>query len=128
MLRTAPLKTAKLKNTPVPQNLRNEWIRGLQTAQKTTPQEKSWVEAGPGKQRERIALRREKGALLSLNRTEQHRARIERIVATGNKRQEKKRSNAKDPHKSAKNNTVSWKTSAMSLKEVLISESSHTKY
>ena len=40
-----------------------ERIRGLQTAQKTTPQEKSWVEDGSGKQREKVALRREKGAL-----------------------------------------------------------------
>ena len=53
-------------------NLRSEWIRGLQTSQKTTPQEKSWVEAGPGKEREKVALRREKGALLTLNRTEQN--------------------------------------------------------
>ena len=32
-------------------------------SQKTTPQEKSWVEDGSGKEREKVALRREKGAL-----------------------------------------------------------------
>ena len=40
-----------------------EWIRALQTAQKTTPQEKSWVEVGSGKECETDALRREKGTL-----------------------------------------------------------------
>ena len=39
------------------------------------------------------------------NRTEQHRAGTERIVATENKRQEKKRSKAKDPYNSAKKNS-----------------------
>ena len=42
--------------------LTSERIRVLQTAQKT-PQEKSWVEDGSGKERETVALRREKGAL-----------------------------------------------------------------
>ena len=40
-----------------------EWIRALQTAQKTTPQEKSWVEVGSGKECETDALRKEKGTL-----------------------------------------------------------------
>ena len=42
---------------------RAERIRALQTAQKTTPQEKSWVVDGPGKEREKVTLTREKGAL-----------------------------------------------------------------
>ena len=40
------------------------------------------------------------------NRTEQHRARTERIGVTENKREERKRSNAKDPYNSAKKNAV----------------------
>ena len=43
--------------------LSSERIRALQTPQKTTPQEKSWVEDGSGKDREKVELRREKGAL-----------------------------------------------------------------
>ena len=43
--------------------LTSERIRALQTAQKTTPQERSWVEDGSGKEREKVELRREKGAL-----------------------------------------------------------------
>ena len=41
--------------------------------------EKSWVEDGPEKERENVALRREKGALQhpKQNRTEQHRTRTE---------------------------------------------------
>ena len=69
-------------------------------------QEKSWVKAVPGKEREKVALRREKGALLTLNRTEQHQASTEGIVATEKKREERKRSNTKDPYDSAKKNTV----------------------
>ena len=44
-------------------NLTSERIRALQTAQKTTPQEKSWVEDGSGKDHEKVALRREKATL-----------------------------------------------------------------
>ena len=51
------------KNKPELKKLRSERIRALQTAQKTTPQEKSWVEDGSGKEHENVALRREKGAL-----------------------------------------------------------------
>ena len=40
------------------------------------------------------------------NRTEQHQASTEGIVATEKKREERKRSNTKDPYDSAKKNTV----------------------
>ncbi len=63
LLRTKPLKTGRPKNKPELKKLTSERIRALQTAQKTTPQEKSWVEDGSGKQREKVTLRREKGAL-----------------------------------------------------------------
>ena len=76
LLRTEPLKTARPKNTPVLKNLRSEWIRGLQTAQKTTPQEKSWVEAGPGKEHEKVALRRQKGALSHVTYTGRKNRRV----------------------------------------------------
>ena len=61
--RTKPLKTGRPKNTPELRKLTTEPIGALQTAQKTTPQEKSWVEDGSGKEREKVTLRREKGAL-----------------------------------------------------------------
>ena len=48
-------------NKPELKKLTSERIRALQTAQKTTPQEKSWVEDGSGKESENVALRREKG-------------------------------------------------------------------
>ena len=51
------------KNQPELKKLTSEQIRALQTAQKTTPQEKSWVEDGSGKQRKKVTLRREKGTL-----------------------------------------------------------------
>ena len=51
------------KNKPELKQLTRERIRALQTAQKTTAQEKSWVEDGSGKEREKVALRREKGAI-----------------------------------------------------------------
>ena len=38
-------------------------IRALQIAQKTTPQEKSWVKDGSVKERETVTLRKEKGTL-----------------------------------------------------------------
>ena len=60
MLRTETQKIGRSKNKP---ELTSERIRALQTAQKTTPQEMSWVEHGSGKEREKVALRREKGAL-----------------------------------------------------------------
>ena len=50
-------------NKPELKKLTSERIRALQTAQKTTPQEKSWVENGSGKEREKVVPRREKGAL-----------------------------------------------------------------
>ena len=46
---------------PELKKLTSERIRALQTAQKTTTQEKSWVEDGSCKEREKVALRREKG-------------------------------------------------------------------
>ena len=55
--------TGKPKNNPELKKLTSERIRALQTAQKTTPQEKSWVEDGPGKKRQKVTFRREKGAL-----------------------------------------------------------------
>ena len=60
MLRTETLKIGWPKNKPELKKLTNEWIRALQTAQKTTTQEKSWVEDGSGKEREKVALRRER--------------------------------------------------------------------
>ena len=61
MFRTETLKIGRPKNKPELKTLTNERIRALQTAQKTTPQEKSWVEDGSGKKHEKVALRREKG-------------------------------------------------------------------
>ena len=63
MLRTKPLKTGRPKNKPELKTLTGERIRALDTAQKTTPQEKSRVEDGSGKEHEKVALRRGKGAL-----------------------------------------------------------------
>ena len=63
MLRTETLKISRPKNKPDLKKLTSERIRALQTAQKTTPQEKSWVQDGSGKERETVELRREKGAL-----------------------------------------------------------------
>ena len=51
------------KNKPELKKLTSERIRALQTAQKTTPQEKSRVEDGSGKEHEKVALRSGKGAL-----------------------------------------------------------------
>ena len=51
------------KNKPELKQLIRERIRALQTAQKTTAQEKSWMEDGSGKEREEVELRREEGAL-----------------------------------------------------------------
>ena len=63
MLRTETVKIGRPKNEPELKKLTTERIRALQTAQKTTTQEKSWVKDGSGKEREKVALRREKGAL-----------------------------------------------------------------
>ena len=41
-----PLKTGRPKNKPELKKLATERIRALQTAQKTTTQEKNWVEDG----------------------------------------------------------------------------------
>ena len=49
LLRTEPLKTGRPKNKPELKKLATERIRALQTAQKTTTQEKSWVEDGSEK-------------------------------------------------------------------------------
>ena len=49
MLRTKPLNTGRPKNKPELKKVTSERIRALQTAHKTTPQEKSWVEDGSGK-------------------------------------------------------------------------------
>ena len=63
MLRTETLKIGRPKNKPELKQLTSEQIRALQTAHKTTPHDKSWVEDGPGKEREKVALTRQKGAL-----------------------------------------------------------------
>ena len=63
LLRTETQKIGRPKNKPELKKLTTERIRALQTAQKTTPQENSWVQDGSGKEREKVALRREKGAL-----------------------------------------------------------------
>ena len=63
MLRTETLKIARPKNKPELKKLTSERIRALQTARKTTPQEKSWVENGSDKESEKVTLRREKGAV-----------------------------------------------------------------
>ena len=49
LTRTEPLKTGRPKNKPELKKLATERIRALQTAQKTTTQEKSWVEDGSEK-------------------------------------------------------------------------------
>ena len=53
----------RVKNKPELKKLTSERIRALQTSQKTTPQENRWVEDGPGKEREKVTLRREKAVL-----------------------------------------------------------------
>ena len=50
-------------NKPELRRITSERIRALQTAQKTAPQEKSWMEDGSGKEREKVELRREEGAV-----------------------------------------------------------------
>ena len=61
--RTKALKTRWPKNKPELKKLTSERIRALQTAQKTTHQEKSGVKDDSGKQREKVTLRRVKRAL-----------------------------------------------------------------
>jgi len=63
LLRTETLKTGRPKDKPELKKLTSERIRALQTAHKTTPQEKSWMEDGSGNQREKVTLRGEKVAL-----------------------------------------------------------------
>jgi len=63
LLRKETVKTGRPKNMPQLKKLTSERIRALQTAQKTTPQEKSWMEDGSGNQREKVTLRGEKVAL-----------------------------------------------------------------
>ena len=53
----------KPKNKPELKKLTSERIRALQTAQKTTLQESSWVVDDSGREREKVTLGREKGAL-----------------------------------------------------------------
>ena len=57
------VKIGRPKKKPELKKLTSERIRALQTAQKTTPQEKSWVEDGSGKECGKVTLRREKGTL-----------------------------------------------------------------
>ena len=57
------LEVRQAKNKPELKKPTSERIRALQTAQKTIPQEKSWVEDGSGKESENVALKREKGVL-----------------------------------------------------------------
>jgi len=59
LLRTEPLKTGSPKNEPLLKTLTSERIRALQTAQKTTTQEELGEDVS-GKEREKVALRREK--------------------------------------------------------------------
>ena len=63
MIRTETLNIGRPKNKYEVKKPTSERIRALQTAQKTTPQEKSWVEDGSGKENKNVALIREKGAL-----------------------------------------------------------------
>ena len=62
-LRKEAVKTGRPKNKPELKKLISERIGAQQTAQKTTPQKKSWMEDGSGNQREKVTLRGEKGAL-----------------------------------------------------------------
>ena len=57
LLRTKTLKIGRPKKKPELKKLTSERIRALQTAQKTTAQEKSWVEDSSGKEREKDTLR-----------------------------------------------------------------------
>ena len=69
-MQIAKNRTAKYSKAKVharAQKPKSEWVRGLQTAQKTTPHcsRKELGESWPRKEREKVALRREKGALLT---------------------------------------------------------------
>ena len=59
----------KAKDKPELKKLTSERIQAMQTAQKTTHQEKSWVEDGPGKEREKVALRRKEPYIRESNHT-----------------------------------------------------------
>ena len=72
MLRTEPLKTGRPKNKPELKKLASERIRALQTAQKTTTQEKSWVEDGSEKnsvKNSHVEEKKEKAVFLSSKRS-----------------------------------------------------------
>ena len=72
MLRTEPLKTGRPKNKPELKRLTTERIRALQTAQKTTTQEKKWVEDGSEKnsvKKSHSEERKEKAVILSRKRS-----------------------------------------------------------
>ena len=71
MLRTEPLKTGRPKNKPELKKLATGRIRALQTAQKATTQEKSWVEDGSEKnsvKKSHSDKRKEKAVFLSTKR------------------------------------------------------------
>ena len=60
------------------------------------------MEDGLGKERQKVALRREKGALQHPKQNKQHCIRTEWKMATEKKKEEKKQSNAKEPYKSGR--------------------------
>ena len=74
--------------------LRSEWIRALQTTQKTTTlkkkEKKSWLEDGRGKERQKVALRR-----AALQHPKQNKQHCTRTDCKNGQREEKKHSNAK---------------------------------
>ena len=59
------------KNKPELKKLTSEGIRALQTAQKTTPQEKSWLEDGSGKVKKSHAEERKEPYIRESNHTKQ---------------------------------------------------------
>ena len=63
IVKNRDIEERKAKEQAGDEKAKNKRIRALQTPQKTTPQEKSWVEDGSGKDSEKVELRREKGAL-----------------------------------------------------------------
>ena len=72
MLRKEPVKTGRPKNKPDLKKLATERIRAQQTAQKTTTQEKSWVEDGLEKnsvKKSHSDERKEKAVILSTKRS-----------------------------------------------------------
>ena len=68
MFRTETLKVGRPKNKPELKQPRSERVRALRTAQKTTPQEKTWVEDGSEKnsvKKSHSDKRKEKAVFLS---------------------------------------------------------------